>query len=75
MSKNKIIALSEGKHHTLALKANGKLMVWGYSWFGQCSIPPRLCNVTAIATGGDHSLALTSDGNVVAWVATTTAKL
>ena len=63
----RVIAIAGGNSHSLALKDNGKVIVWGDNSRGQTNIPGGLSNVVAIAAGHDHSLALKSDGIVAAW--------
>src|SRR5438034_302339 len=41
---------------------SGRLVGWGWNYFGQSSAPAGLRGVTAIAAGGYHSLAMKSDG-------------
>lgn len=62
-----MVAIAAGTAHSLALKADGTVAVWGANDFGQTNVPPGLSNVVAIACGGWHNLALKSDGTVVAW--------
>ncbi|KPU44461.1 N-acetylmuramoyl-L-alanine amidase LytC precursor [Oxobacter pfennigii] len=78
-----IVAVSAGKEHSLALRADGKLYVWGSNEYGQLgngmifsSIPhsfntpfpvPDLTDVAAVSAGENHSLALKKDGTVYSW--------
>ncbi len=62
-----IIALAAGDVHSLALRADGKVIAWGNSDWGQADVPANLAGVAAIAAGGWHSLALKSDGTIAAW--------
>jgi len=80
---NGIIALAVGNNHSLALKSDGTVLVWGYNGYGQLgdgtttknSVPQLLqdgngvpiINIVAIAAGASHSLALKSDGTLLAW--------
>jgi alpha-tubulin suppressor-like RCC1 family protein len=70
--------LSGGYYHSLALKANGTVMAWGYNAEGQLgdgttnesSTPVSvsgLSNVVSVSAGAEHSLALLSNGTVMAW--------
>lgn len=59
-----VIAIAAGDLHTLALKNDGTVVVWGGS---QAPIPAGLTGITAIAAGGYHDIALKGDGTVVAW--------
>ncbi len=62
-----VVAIAAGSEHSLALTAEGRVVAWGYSGWGQLNVPSGLSNVVAIAAGRDHSLALTADGWVAAW--------
>ncbi len=64
--------------HTVAIRRDGYLFVWGDNVFGQLgkgdtwarSMPTRIDSpngILAVATGYVHSLALTVDGRVYAW--------
>src|SRR5215831_12165364 len=61
------VAIAAGGHHTLMLRANGKVAAFGYNACGQTSVPSRLADVIAVAAGENHSVALKSDGSVIAW--------
>ena len=56
-----------GIWHTVALKRDGSVVVWGSNYYGQTNVPPRLKGVVAVAAGSDHNLALKTDGTVVSW--------
>ena len=43
------------------------VVVWGYNFYGQTTVPAGLTGVTVISAGGYHNLALKNDGTVVAW--------
>ena len=60
-----VVAIAAGDSHSLALKADGTVVGWGYS--GYATPPAGLNNVVAVAVGGEHSLALKADGSVVGW--------
>ena len=62
-----MIAIAAGTWHSVALRANGTVVVWGDNSLGQTNVPAGLSNVTAVAAGGSHTLALKADGTVVAW--------
>jgi len=62
-----VTAVSGGGAHSLVLRSDGSVFVWGDNGFGQTNVPTELTNAVAIAAGGSHCMAMTSDGNVVAW--------
>lgn len=68
-----VVGLSAGGQHSLAVRAEGRVVAWGDNRRGECTVPPGLSNVLAVAAGfpvyagGSHSLALREDGLVVAW--------
>ena len=60
--------IAAGSLHSMALKKDGTVRVWGSNNFGQRDdIPAGLNNVVAIAAGAFHSMALQNDGTVVVW--------
>jgi alpha-tubulin suppressor-like RCC1 family protein len=75
-----IIAISAGYLHTVALRANGTLMTWGYNNFGQLgagttntatyfatpSLPTGKVAAQIVAQG-DSTLIRCSDGTLVGW--------
>ncbi|GBP25789.1 X-linked retinitis pigmentosa GTPase regulator homolog [Eumeta japonica] len=74
----KVINVSCGSCHTLALMKNGEVWAWGAGVFGQlgsgardkASVPQRVSltdTVDAIAAGYFHNLALTSKGHLYMW--------
>ncbi len=82
-----ITAVAAGRHHSLALKADGTVWAWGLNTDGQLgdgsmvlsrSTPaqiPSLSGVVAIAAGNRHSLALLGNGNVMVWGANDAGQL
>ncbi len=65
-----------GKEHSVALKSDGTVEVWGRNSYGEGTPPAGLnlitryrvtTNTPAIAAGDSHTVALNSDGTVVAW--------
>jgi alpha-tubulin suppressor-like RCC1 family protein len=70
-----ITAVAVGDGHTVALKRDGSVLVWGEKLAegrdgGIQAVPtglPGLSNVTAIAAGDYHAVALRSDNTVWAW--------
>ncbi len=67
MDLSSVVAIASGAKHSLALRADGKVVAWGETLSGQCWVPANLIDVVAIAAGGLHSLALKADGTVVGW--------
>lgn len=62
-----ITAVSTGGSHTLALRADGRVVAWGATAPGATTVPSNLTDVVAIAAGASHSLALRSNGVVTGW--------
>ena len=60
-------SVAAGGNHSLALKANGRVVGWGLNNQGQTNVPVSASNVVVIAAGGTHSLALRAGGSVVGW--------
>jgi M6 family metalloprotease-like protein len=61
------VAVAAGSWHSLAMKADGKVLAWGYNWNGECDVPAAATNAVAIAAGGYHSMAVTPLGKVICW--------
>jgi hypothetical protein len=53
------VAIAAGSFHSLALKSDGSLVIWGDNSAGQKNVPLGLTNFVAIAAGNFQSLALT----------------
>jgi alpha-tubulin suppressor-like RCC1 family protein len=72
-----VIAIAAGENHSLALRKDSTVWVWGWGIFGQLgngmgmsTVPSKvdsISGVIAIAAGSFHSLALKKDGTVWAW--------
>jgi alpha-tubulin suppressor-like RCC1 family protein len=65
------VAIAAGAHHSLGLKRDGILAVWGADGVLAAALRTNLIDVIAIATEGDgffdHDLALKRDGTVPIW--------
>jgi hypothetical protein len=66
-SATNIIAIAAGGYLSLALKADGSVICWGYNTYGQTNVPSSATNIIAIAAGGYHSIALKANGSVIGW--------
>ncbi len=66
-SATNLISLASGSEHTLGLRSDGTVAVWGNTGYNLTNIPPSVTNVVAIAAGTRHSTVLRSDGIVLAW--------
>jgi alpha-tubulin suppressor-like RCC1 family protein len=60
-------AISAGASVSMALKANGTIVIWGDDQGGLLAPPHLLRDVRSISVGWDSALAVRSDGMVVAW--------
>lgn len=76
----KVAAATAGQFHALALTTGGRVLAWGYNFYGQLgdgstsdrAVPefvrlPTGARVRALAAGRDYSMALTTTGHVLAW--------
>jgi alpha-tubulin suppressor-like RCC1 family protein len=86
-----VVAVAAGCQHSVALKADGTVVAWGYNLYGQVGdgtsgnnrltpVPVGtagswLTGVVAVAAGCHHSLALKGDGTVVAWGSNVTGEV
>ena len=55
--------MAAGEMHSLALKADGTVVAWGFNLNGEC----RVYLPGHLAGGYNHSLSIQADGTVVAW--------
>ena len=76
----RVVAVSAGGHHTLAITADGSVWSWGYGSFGKLGhgdeqdqlLPKKIeafagQRVVAVSAGETHNLAITADGAVWSW--------
>ncbi len=63
----RVTAIAVGTAHTMALRDDGTLLVWGDNSFGQTNVPVGLSSVVAISAGNNHCLALRADGTLAVW--------
>lgn len=62
-----VIAIAAGCSNSLALKADGSVVVWGFNQYGPVYRPPGLTNVVAVSGGFIESLVLRPDGTLLSW--------
>ena len=62
-----VVAIAAGAYHSLAVRGDGTLALWGDNSEGQCTAPDGVSGVVALAGGGSHTLALKADTTVAAW--------
>lgn len=73
-----VVEISAGQYHSVALRADGTVLVWGHNYDGQLGTEdnvgreyatqiPNLSEVVHIAAGAFHTLALKQNGTVWAW--------
>jgi hypothetical protein len=64
------VGVAAGSTHSLALRSDGTVTLWGHIIFsGITNVPPEATNVVALALGpgAQHALVLRADGTVVDW--------
>lgn len=66
-----VIGIAAGGSHSVALKTDGAVVVWGGDSLKR-RVPADLTNAVAISAGGWGTLALRADGTVAAWGSSTT---
>jgi hypothetical protein len=62
-----LIAVAGGYGHSLGLKVDGSIVVWGSNNYGECNVPALNADFIAVAGGFVNSLGLKVDGSIVAW--------
>jgi len=62
---SKVVQISAGALHNLALTQDGRVMAWGSG--EPTNVPAGLPEIVSVAAGGTHSLALSSGGTVFCW--------
>ena len=80
LAGQRVVAVSAGYAHSLALTADGSVCSWGYCLYGQLGhgdeqsqlLPKKVeafagQRVVAVSAGSFHSLATTADGAVFTW--------
>jgi hypothetical protein len=83
LAGKKVVSVSAGGFHTIALCSDGTLVTWGENEYGQLGnggtndsrTPVNITHsgvlsgktVTMVSAGSQHSLALCSDGTLAAW--------
>jgi alpha-tubulin suppressor-like RCC1 family protein len=55
-----VVAIAAGRHHLVALRADGRVIAWGDNSFGQSSMPP-INDASRIGAGGYLTVALRGD--------------
>ena len=61
------VAVSAGLFHSMALRKEGNVEVWGGNNYEQGVPPADNSNISAISCGANHNLALKRDGSIIAW--------
>ena len=80
LAGQRVVAVSAGAHHSLAITANGAVWSWGSGAYGKLGhgdhqrqlLPKKIeafagQRVVAVSAGAHHSFAITADGSVWSW--------
>ena len=79
LASQRVVAVSAGGKHSLAITADGAVWSWGWGGYGlghgdvQWQLLPKKIEaftgrrIVAVSAGSDHSLAITADGSVWSW--------
>jgi hypothetical protein len=62
-----VAAIAAGLEHSLALKDDGTVVLWGYHGPALDLAPYGFTNATAISAGYGHTVGLKADGTLVGW--------
>ncbi|MCA9785311.1 MAG: hypothetical protein KC488_02045, partial [Candidatus Cloacimonetes bacterium] len=62
--QQELVSLSAGGGHSMGLRADGTLVVWGDNREGQCQLTSATPGCIAVSAGLNHSLALLADGSL-----------
>ena len=69
--ENPVLSVEPGRHHTVALLADGSVACWGYNDHGQCEVPEGIGTpgnpVASVVPGRYHTVAMLKDGSVACW--------
>ncbi|MCC6235729.1 MAG: hypothetical protein IT580_24035 [Verrucomicrobiales bacterium] len=66
-SVTRVVNLSAGYDHALALRDDGQVIAWGSNLDGERNVPADLGNVVSVHAGDWVSYALRQDGTLVGW--------
>ena len=75
-ASDKLIQISAGYRHMVALRPDSVVVAWGDNAFGQLNVPTGITTsrpytdttrVIALASGAYHTLALRANGTILAW--------
>jgi alpha-tubulin suppressor-like RCC1 family protein len=73
---DKLVQISAGYRHMVALRPDGVVLAWGDNAFGQLNVPASITTsrpytdttkVIALASGAYHTLAMRANGSILAW--------
>ena len=80
LAERRVVAVSAGSQHSLAVTADGAVWSWGFGGLGQLGhgdqqnqlLPKKIealagQRVLAVSAGQSHSIAITADGAVSSW--------
>jgi alpha-tubulin suppressor-like RCC1 family protein len=56
-----VMPIAAGGYGSLALRADGTVLAWGYDAYGTTEVPSGLTGVTAIAAGDTVNAAVSQD--------------